>query len=393
MNVDGERWYLRTSNFIKNMKKLDFKGSYQNSKPGVTVMWLSGISSEIFNTIFESKYSYRPDFFAYDKFPLVFTSYVLPLVLVNLGTGVIFYFLIYKLFNNHKTAILSYTLYALHPYILGMSRFLHVDSVMSNFVTLSYLTFQLYQKNDRDIKMLVISGFLYGLSILTKTQALVVLPIFILSRFIYILFNNNYTFKKSSNRTVIIGKILISKRFILPLVLLILSASLSFTMFFPAIWINPVETIKKIFFEAIYVARIGRSQDNIVPFYYYLFLIRHTVSTVITLWFLVSASFLFVRRNCIDKNTKINILNILIFPIFYLIGVSFSVQKIDRYLLPVIPFVLIICSIFISYLKHFKISYLIILSISIIILIYSAPPIMVCTDIIIVDIPLHTAIC
>jgi len=241
--------------------------------------------------------------------------------------------------------------------------------------------------------MLVISGFLYGLSILTKTQALVVLPIFILSRFIYILFNNNYTFKKSSNRTVIIGKILISKRFILPLVLLILSASLSFTMFFPAIWINPVETIKKIFFEAIYVARIGRSQDNIVPFYYYLFLIRHTVSTVITLWFLVSASFLFVRRNCIDKNTKINILNILIFPIFYLIGVSFSVQKIDRYLLPVIPFVLIICSIFISYLKHFKISYLIILSISIIILIYSAPPIMVCTDIIIVDIPLHTAIC
>ena len=342
MNVDGERWYLRTSNFIKNIKKLDFKGTYQNSKPGVTVMWLSGISSEIFNTIFENKFNYRPDFFAYDKFSLVFTSYVLPLVLLNLITGVIFYFLIYKLFNNHKIAILSYTLYSLHPYILGMSRFLHVDSVMSNFVMLSYLAFQLYQKNNRNTKMLIISGFLYGLSILTKSQAIVVLPIFILSRFIYVLFNNNYISKKPSEKFVTIGKILISKQFILPLVLFILSAFLSFIIFFPAVWVSPVETFKKVFLEALYVARTGRSQDNIVPFYYYFFLIRHTLSIAAAFWFLVSVVFLFFKRDIIDKNTKINILNILIFPAFYFIGVSFSVQKIDRYLLPIIPFVLVI---------------------------------------------------
>lgn len=373
MNIDGERWYLRTSNFIKNVKELDFKGTYQNSKPGITVMWLSGISNEIFNTIYETKFNYRPDFFAYDKFSLVFTSYVLPLVLVNLITGVIFYFLIYKLFNNHKVAILSYTLYSLHPYSLGMSRFLHVDSVMTNFVTLSYLTFQLYQKNDRNIKMLVISGFLYGLSMLTKTQALVVMPIFILSRFIYVLFNNNYLLKKPSDKFVIIGKILISKKFISPLALFILSASLSFIVFFPAVWVSPVEIFKKVFLEAIYVARIGRSQDNIVPFYYYFFLIRHTLSFAIAFGFLVSVVFLFFKRNIIDKNSKINNLNILIFPIFYFIGVSFSVQKIDRYLLPVIPFALVICSISISYLKHFKIFYLSILSILLITLIYSSP--------------------
>src|SRR4030042_3172316 len=46
-NSDAYRWHKRASNFISAIKTYKFIDTYQRYHPGVTLMWVSGITQEI----------------------------------------------------------------------------------------------------------------------------------------------------------------------------------------------------------------------------------------------------------------------------------------------------------------------------------------------------------
>lgn len=373
MNIDGERWYTRSSNFIKEVKKLNFRQTFQNSKPGVPVMWLSGISNEIFYSIYESRYNFKPGFFSYETFPLVFTSYVAPLVLVNLLSGICFYFLVKKLLQHNKAALISYVFFSFHPYYLGMSRFLHVDSVMTNFSILSYLLFLLFMKNQKQFKYLILSGVLLGLALLTKTQALVLIPIMLISSILNLFFKRQKFLahkERTSNKNCILYFL---KTVILPLSCCLLVSFIIYFISFPSMWVAPIKTLNRIFPEAVYVATTGRSLGNIQPYYHYIFLLRSTISYPIMVLFFISCIYIFINRKSLPKDKLLIYSQIIIFPIIYFIEISVAKQKIDRYLLPMLPFLFIGISIFLSRIKYSNIITVFVTLIFIEVLIYNAP--------------------
>ena len=45
--------------------------TYQNAKPGVTVMWLSGMGIESFLTLYNKIFGFRPLLYTVDTFPYI----------------------------------------------------------------------------------------------------------------------------------------------------------------------------------------------------------------------------------------------------------------------------------------------------------------------------------
>ena len=362
LNVDGQLWYARTSAFIKAAEKHKFQNTYQDPKPGVPLMWLSGISSELFFRVYESRFGFRPDFFVKDSFPLIFTAFVLPLVLVNLLSGVFFFFLVKKL-TNIKIALLSYVLFAFHPYYLGISRFLHVDSLMTNFIVLSYLLFLIYVKEKKIINLLG-SGFLFGSALLTKSQAFFLLPIMFVSVCLYEVFLPNI---KPLSIFILVKKI------VTPLLVIALVASATYYIFFPAMWSKPIKTLNKVYGEAVYVAETGRSIKNVRPFFHYVYVLPRILSFSLVVMYFGSIVYLFYKRKEIKREDLVIYTQLSLFVIIYFLEISVVKQKIDRYLLPMFPFIFISCAVFWSYLKNFKLIFITLFATLLFTLLYYAP--------------------
>ena len=209
---------------------------------------------------------------------------------------------------------------------------------------------------------LIISGILMGLAMLTKTQALFVFPIIGLSILIDTLLHNND--KNFIN---------FSKRIVVPVLVLIALTIVTYFALFPAMWINPVKVIQKVFGEAIYVAEVGRSIKNVRPFYHYLLLLPRIISYPIILLFFTSVGYIFIRRIKISKEKFIQLIYMILFVILYFIEISIVKQKIDRYLLPLFPFIFIICGYILSQIKRFNLAIFTLVVTMVITLIYYAP--------------------
>lgn len=325
MNVDAQHWFARSVAFTKAIKKLDFAVTYQDPKPGVTVMWLSGLSLDTFLNLYSIKYGFKPQLYTYDTFALVNFAAIFPLVCLNLGFLVALYFLVKGLFNEN-TAVLSVILLGLHPFYLAISRFLHVDSTLSIFMTLSFLTLLYYYKTKKQL-FLVLSGVGAGLALLTKTQAVFLFLMFGVTTLVMWL--QGYKFKK----LVINGAIWL------------ISCFITFFVLFPAMWVNFVETLKNIYSEAFYVANTGRANSREISFY--LVSMPRIVSIPFLLGFfggvLLYLKVLFKKETKIETTTTINTILglLLIYTLLYFGQMGVVTQKINRYLVPMFPTLII----------------------------------------------------
>ena len=240
MNTDAQHWYLRSTNFINAVEKLNFKKTYQDAKPGVPVMWLSGAGMKIMLNLYNSKYGFKPVLYTQETFRLFQISAIGPLVILSF-IFLIFYFLLVKKLFNVNTAVFALIFLALHPFYIANARFLHVDAVMTAFASLSFLSFLLFLKEAR-WRYNIASGILFGLALLTKTQAGFIFPLII------ILLTFKYLTEKQ--KTIIyFSKILF---------IWTLSSAVAYFAFFPSMWVHPINTVQKVFTEASYVVQTGR---------------------------------------------------------------------------------------------------------------------------------------
>lgn len=315
-NSDAGRWHRRSESFLGAIKHGDFKETYQRYHPGVTLMWINSFVKQV---SFSYQYKttthpmtlenadYYPIIHGVSKGVLVFVLAVLLVMQIRC---------ISKLFDN-KTSLIYGFMISVEPYLIGINRWFHLTS-LEVFLVFTSLLYILVWRKFGGKKILVLSSVLYGLAVLTKTSSLIMLPVFLL------IFIKNRSWKD------------IAVFFIVSLC--------TFYVLFPAMWVEPVFVIQRLI-NSIFGAvsednRTTLLSSGLSPFYYIVTLILR-LSPFTLIIFVAS---LINRRKY--KNFDLSIMTYSIAVHFVLL--TLSSQKIDRYIISFIPFILLICSYYIS---------------------------------------------
>jgi hypothetical protein len=313
-NYDAGFWYPRLDNFAKNVVSGDYGETYQKYHPGVTVLWLSGLPKYAFEQAVESKYGYNPRFMPMHFAKLNFVT-IFPLIFFISILGVLSFFIIRKL-TSTNFALLFSLLLSLEPFFLGITKFLHLSGLQSMLIFTSVLSIYYYYQNKKPI-FFYLSSVLVGLGLLTKIDtviALVFINFFILYK----------DFKKPFGLKTIIIKILKYN----------ITSILVFIMLFPALWINPINTLHRIYKEGILDTALSNEGDSTllkIPqlFYIEALFLRSLATTFI--FSLLGIFYVFRKKD--NYFIKYNLL----FATFMLACLTIPSKTIDRYILDFYP--------------------------------------------------------
>ena len=247
------------------------------------------------------------------------------------------YILASKLFDA-KMAMLSALLLTMDPFYLAHSRVFHTDAVTSVFMILSALSFMLCfreryicspSKSTFLWRYAVLSGVFAGLALSGKSSALTAILFMGLSALLIYLFEV-WQLRKISSKTL--------SRFIIVLGLGILTSAATFFLLWPAMWLNPLGTVRHLLSATVELVEeghdqffLGRVTTDPGPWFYPLVLLfKLTPLTLIGLGVNLTG---LVRSTRQRGNRVLLWVYIVLFVLF----ITFSPKKNDRYLLPIFP--------------------------------------------------------
>lgn len=338
INNDAQFWYERTQNFIKAVKEKDWENTFQNPKPGVTVMWLSGLSLDIFLNTYERVFHFRPFIFTYDTFHLVHFSVIAPLVSVILLSLILFLMLGKKLFDE-KIVLYSLMLLCFQPFFIGLSHNFHADAILTAFMFLSFLFAMYFLSKENKIIFIILSGVFAALALLSKSSGIFLIPYIGLMFLIDYSFSRKFTKSNKSIKSEDFNKNI--SFYIKNYIIWFFFLCLTFYTLFPAMWIYPKAVLSWIFIdEGLSLVTEGR--DGINPFWYYIEPLFRVLTPLIQASFFLGIFFIFRNFKKYSKIEKKHILLVLSFIFFFILQMSLAKQKMERYLLPILPFMAIV---------------------------------------------------
>lgn len=168
--ADEDLWMLRSRAFFFALESGQFEDTFVAYHPGVTTCWLGSLAiwytfhwQDAFKGWFRSDQFLSPDMLARVRLPIAVMTGILVLL-----TGV----LIWRLFGAPLAGVGTLFL-AIEPFLLSESRRAHTDVLTALFLFLALLLWLCYlegetRKPQRD---LVLSGICFGLACLTKSHA------------------------------------------------------------------------------------------------------------------------------------------------------------------------------------------------------------------------------
>lgn len=315
INPDAVNWHYRSEQFIVGLKTQNWEKIYQHYHPGVTLMWIMGPVVEIIKHI-------SSDYAVYNNnnFLIFHTASKVSVVLVQLILTLVAIYLFTRFFSLKKVFLVA-LLFSFEPFFVGNSRLLHLDVLMTLFL-LNGLLMAFWAEKDFKWWKGILAGAFLSLAFLTKSISIGAL-LFVL---VYSLW------KKAPRLLVTVLGSFVVTTFIL----------------FPALWVNPVGTITNIFTEGERVGiRDGHGQIILgeytrnagVGLYPLVLLMKVSLAT----WIGVALYGYHFFKNI--KKLKFSFSLELFFAIFYLgyfIVMTFPSKKIDRYMVPVFPFLALI---------------------------------------------------
>ena len=366
INNDAFLWKERGYNFGQALINLDFANTAVTYHPGVTFLYNLFIANKVFSLL--NKIYYHGSLNTYElflvnhqiqKIVLVFTTSIL--------LALIYFFL--KRITGKRVALLSVLLLIFEPFFIGLGRVVHTDALLSLFMFLAIITYYLslsiesvnYEKDNWVKKGLYrklitifpnkIRKFLYlyryifvtslftGFALLTKSSALYLFGL-------YGLLLLHFLFVKSRKQS----RIYYIKRYLM----VVLLSAITFIIFWPAMWVIPMATLKYYLFKGVKGVALeeGHKQiwfgkETLNPgFWYYPVVIvaRYTPFLVVT--FLISIIYFVKNFKKENKNLRLFLSYILIFIFSYLAMLIIVSKKLDRYLLPVMFGMVIMSSYF-----------------------------------------------
>ena len=226
--VDEPLWaFDRVESYWQNIKDSDWKNVRPSDKPGVTVALLASYGftvhvrpSEIKETI---SWQMREELLKKMRIPLVlFLALLIPL----------YYYLIRRLLGT-EVALSALLMTILSPALLGMSRILNPDTLLWLLIPLTILSYCVLLKRPEK-KMLILTGVLFGLCILTKYVANI---LFVYLPFISVLYVLYRAKTLTETRTILRTHI---KQF----ASVSLLAIAVYCILLPSVWVEPSHILK-----------------------------------------------------------------------------------------------------------------------------------------------------
>jgi len=248
--VDEVNWLHRSANFYSAFMSGEYSGTFVNRTPGVITTWIEsaafriempyyGISKEAQRThyaIFELSLT------ELDRHPMEIL-YVARVLMVLFLAGVLmsgFYYAV-RLFGL-VPAFIGFLLIAVDPFLTALSRISHLDAPQATLMVLSLLAFSSFLFVEDRIFDLIVSGAAGGMALLAKLPGVFILPVIFLLAGVQ-LWQTQRGGQKISFHEV--------RRSISSLVIWGLVFGLVFFALWPAMWVQPIDTISKVFIQAL----------------------------------------------------------------------------------------------------------------------------------------------
>lgn len=344
---DEPAWLGRSANFYHALVTHNYADTFQHSHPGVMAMWVGTI---IFHSEF-TQYAWEAttrtlknwknvepflEENGQDPLRLLESSRSL-MVLFNLMVLMLAFQAAGRLFGTWP-ALIGFLFIALDPFHVGLTRLLHLDGLVSNLIFLAFLAFLCYSFKGRRLIDLFLAIVATGFAWLTKSTAILLVPMFILVMSIDLV--RNWRLDSRSYRQLIWQSIW-------PLAVWLIGSAAIFVAFWPSMWVNPIGTLARMFQTTLGYATRGHPSNvffngHVVDgdpgwlFYPISFLWRTTPAVLIGFG-LVFIAFFFRRAPMDDPDRRLPALELFFWIVFYTVIMSIGVKKFDRYILPAIP--------------------------------------------------------
>lgn len=342
VTLDERKWLARSGNFYHALTHGDWAHTFQREHPGVTIMW-AGTAGFLWR--YPTYAREAPGQFGWsgeEIEPFLRTHGHEPLelltagrVLVVLGiTAVLAAALLAAVrLMGGLPALIGFLLIALDPFHVALSRLLHLDGLMSSLMLLSLLAFLNYLYCGRRRFDLVVSAIAAGLGWLTKS------PAFFLAPFAGLLMLVELW--RGRHRLSIEGV----RRATWPLVAWAGVGLAAFVLLWPAMWVDPVGSLVRIFRQATTYATEGHlspvyfngevvAGDPGLRFYPVTYLWRTTPVVLVGLG-LATVALALRRPPLAEPRYRRTTAVMALFAALFTLFMSLGAKKFDRYLLPV----------------------------------------------------------
>jgi len=169
LNIDEALWIRRGGSFVAALIGGDFSSTYTRPHPGVTTMWLVGLS-DVGGCAMAGQASWTScaQRLAGDPLPPLW-AYVVPRCVQALLTSGLLALMaaLAARWIGLRAAAIGCALLALEPFFLGYQRFITTDALAADLGAVTALWFLLYLR-DGGGRRLVFSGVAFGLAVATK---------------------------------------------------------------------------------------------------------------------------------------------------------------------------------------------------------------------------------
>jgi hypothetical protein len=336
INVDEALWMYRGSTFMQKVLEGDWAGTYLRHHPGVTNMWLIGTGHLLSSWI----YSVFPDWLGVREIPLSHSCFsdfscpialwILPRLLQALVTSacmVIIYLLTKKLFGK-AIAIIAISLLILEPFFLAYQRFITTDALQTDFSIISLLLLMLYLKGKSRWYYLIASGIFLGLATASKIPALFISVAVVIWLILIELGIWQASFPRRGWQRQAIN-----------LTLWGLTAVIIIVLIWPTLWVNPGETLQRIYADLQEEAARGDlffMGENTAPgLSFYPLTLAYRLSPILQLGVICCLVTLVVPK--LKPKNSAELIALAIVALVTLAVFSTSDSKIDRYIVMIVP--------------------------------------------------------
>lgn len=241
--TDEAYWIQRTIRFGAALARGDLASTFRAGHPGVTVMWtgLLGIGPGRLAPFLPERFTRYTVLERHPDYPAAFTAArkavaVVAALLVTATVG-----LSWRLVGAGP-ALTGAVVLALDPYVVGVTRLLHVDALLAPLVAVSLLAGLIFWIGGGGWAFLALSAVAGGLALLTKAPAGVLTVYFALVTLAQLL-------RGGRSRHVRL----------VSLVAWGVGAALTFLALFPALWVDPIRRIHELI---LFVAAVGLQPHN-----------------------------------------------------------------------------------------------------------------------------------
>ncbi|MCP4416889.1 MAG: hypothetical protein GY805_09725, partial [Chloroflexi bacterium] len=333
---DELNWVHRSVLFHQALRGGQWVNTLTTGHPGVITTWLGALGIQI-------QLWLRPfDLAAYEwithlawlapentaAFPQLATFLPTGRIVVAMmnSLGLVVIFRLTQRLTNHAIAVVFVLLLAIDPFIAGLSGLLHVDGLMTTFVTISLLALAVSMSED-SWRLTAVSGIVAGCAILTKSAALTLLPFAALSFLLILLIKRPFRWQTTKQGLIWLAALIVAQFLLLP-----------------AIWNDPVAVYQTI------IGTIVHETEEVLPITFfwgamkqahgakfYPMALLYRLNPVIFVGLLLGVWCGFKGKWSADWWQRPLTWLAISWPIYFIIVLSLATKKYDRYLLPALP--------------------------------------------------------